>query len=113
MADPLERVTNLATLLLHTRVPLVAEQIFFALGDAYPDDEQSRHTMFERDKRMLRDAGVPLQALPWPTPRAAPATASTPTSGSCPSSTWRPTSGWRCTWRWRPCTSGCRGATPR
>jgi predicted DNA-binding transcriptional regulator YafY len=64
MADPLERVTNLVTLLLNTRVPLVAEQVFFALGDAYPGDDVARHTMFERDKRVLREAGVPLQATP-------------------------------------------------
>jgi len=59
--DPLERVTNLVTLLLHTRVPLVAEQIFAELDGAYPDDEQARHTMFERDKRTLREADVPLR----------------------------------------------------
>ncbi|HUR17961.1 MAG TPA: WYL domain-containing protein [Acidimicrobiales bacterium] len=54
-----ERVTNLVTFLLHTRLPAslvdVVEQV-----PGYPPGEHARRQAFERDKRVLRQEGVPL-----------------------------------------------------
>src|SRR3954447_19285090 len=59
--DPLERLTNLVALLLATRQPLTFEQIADALAGQYPSGASARRGAFERDKRMLREAGVPLE----------------------------------------------------
>jgi proteasome accessory factor B len=59
--DPLERLTNLVALLLETRSPLTVDQIAHELRGQYPAKDPARRTAFERDKRQLRDEGVPLE----------------------------------------------------
>lgn len=61
MADALERITNLLTLLLETRVPVTIAQIADRLAGQYPDTESARRTAFERDKAMLRGEGIPIE----------------------------------------------------
>lgn len=61
MTDPLERLTNLVALLLETRRPLTLEEITDELRGQYPARDPARRTAFERDKRQLRDEGVPLE----------------------------------------------------
>lgn len=64
MADVLERLTNLLALLLSTERPLTLEQIADELAGQYPADHQARRAAFERDKKVLRDEGVPLEVVP-------------------------------------------------
>lgn len=59
--SPLERVTNLLTLLLETRVPLTLKQITNELAGMYPDKAVALRGAFERDKALLRDIGVPIE----------------------------------------------------
>lgn len=59
--SPLERVTNLLTLLLETRVPLTLKQIANELAGMYPDKPVALRGAFERDKALLRDIGVPIE----------------------------------------------------
>lgn len=59
--SPLERVTNLLTLLLETRVPLTLKQIANELAGMYPDKAVALRGAFERDKALLRDIGVPIE----------------------------------------------------
>jgi proteasome accessory factor B len=62
-AEPLERLLNLVGLLLETPRPLTFEQIRQVLepyGQANPD---SAKRMFERDKDVLREYGVPLELV--------------------------------------------------
>jgi len=57
--DRLERVTDLLLALLDTPRPLSLREI----GDrvpGYPDGRSARRQAFERDKRLLRDEGVPV-----------------------------------------------------
>jgi proteasome accessory factor B len=61
VTDPLERLTNLVALLLETRRPLTLEEITHELRGQYPERDPARRTAFERDKRQLRDEGVPLE----------------------------------------------------
>jgi proteasome accessory factor B len=61
--EPLERLLNLVALLLETPTPLTFEQIRRVLepyGQANPD---SGKRMFERDKDVLREFGVPLELV--------------------------------------------------
>ena len=59
--EPLERLLNLVGLLLEARTPLTFEQIRETL-DAYgADNIDSAKRMFERDKDLLREYGVPLE----------------------------------------------------
>ena len=62
--DPLERLTNLVALLLETPRPLSIDDIADALVGQYPDDRTARRGAFERDKRLLRDEGVPIELTP-------------------------------------------------
>jgi proteasome accessory factor B len=62
-ADQVERVTNLLALLLESHRPLTSQQIGDILADFYPAGEASRRTAFERDKRLLRSQGVPLEQV--------------------------------------------------
>lgn len=55
----LERVTNLVTFLLHTRQP-VSQQDVVEQVPGYPTGAAARRQAFERDKRLLREEGVPL-----------------------------------------------------
>jgi predicted DNA-binding transcriptional regulator YafY len=61
MTDPLERLTNLVALLLETRTPLSLDEITHELRGQYPERDPARRTAFERDKRHLREEGVPLE----------------------------------------------------
>lgn len=56
----LERLLNLTALLIETPKPLTAQDIRDRMG-AYPDDPVAFRQAFERDKRDLRDMGLPLQ----------------------------------------------------
>jgi proteasome accessory factor B len=59
--SPLERVTNLLTLLLETRVPMTLKQISQELSGMYPEKYVALRGAFERDKALLRDIGVPIE----------------------------------------------------
>ncbi len=59
--DPLERLTNLVALLLETRELLTLTDIHFRLVGQYPDSDDARRAAFERDKRVLREVGIPLE----------------------------------------------------
>jgi len=61
---PLERLVNLVALLLESRRPLTFEQIRAKMPEGYgQDDLQSAKRMFERDKDVLRDVGVPIEVI--------------------------------------------------
>jgi proteasome accessory factor B len=61
---PLERLVNLVALLLDSRRPLTFTQIRESMPEAYgQQDLQSAKRMFERDKDMLRDVGVPIDVV--------------------------------------------------
>lgn len=63
--QPLERLVNLVALLLESRRPLTFEQIREKLAEAYEhEDVASAKRMFERDKDVLRDIGVPIEVVP-------------------------------------------------
>lgn len=59
--DPLERLTNLVALLLEARLPLTLNDIHFRLAGQYAPNEDARRAAFERDKRVLKDIGIPLK----------------------------------------------------
>ena len=63
--EPLERLLNLVGLLLETRTPLTFEQIRETLEPYRQEKVDSAKRMFERDKDILREYGVPLR---WSTP---------------------------------------------
>lgn len=62
--DPLERLTNLVALLLSTPRPLTLEEITYELRGQYPPDPVARRGAFERDKRLLREEGIPIELVP-------------------------------------------------
>jgi predicted DNA-binding transcriptional regulator YafY len=57
--DRLERVTDLVLVLLHTPQPLTLDAIAHQVP-GYPDEHAARRQAFERDKRLLRDEGIPV-----------------------------------------------------
>ena len=59
--EPLERLLNLVGLLLETRTPLTFEQIRETLEPYRQEKVDSAKRMFERDKDILREYGVPLR----------------------------------------------------
>ena len=63
--DRLERVTDLVLVLLDTRQPLTLDAIAHQVP-GYPAEHSARRQAFERDKRLLRDEGIPVltQRLP-------------------------------------------------
>ena len=63
--DRLERVTDLVLVLLDTRQPLTLDAIAHQVP-GYPAEHSARRQAFERDKRLLRDEGIPVltQHLP-------------------------------------------------
>ena len=62
--QPLERLVNLVALLLESRIPLTFDQIREKLAEAYEhEDVNSAKRMFERDKDVLRDIGVPIEVV--------------------------------------------------
>lgn len=66
MADRLARLTNLVALLLNARQPLTLDEIAAELDPeaAYPAAEEARRQAFERDKRLLREEGIPVATVP-------------------------------------------------
>lgn len=61
-ADPkraTERMLNLLALLTHSLRPLTYEEIMNVMSYQYPDGTEARRTAFERDKKVLRELGVP------------------------------------------------------
>ena len=61
---PLERLVNLVALLLESRTPLTFDQIRSKLAEGYGhQDASSAKRMFERDKDVLRDIGVPIDVV--------------------------------------------------
>ncbi len=61
--DRLERVTDLLLVLLDTSRPLSLREIADRVP-GYPDTHDARRQAFERDKRLLRDEGVPVLVEP-------------------------------------------------
>ena len=61
--EPLERLLNLVGLLLETRIPLTFEQIRETLEPYGQENVDSAKRMFERDKDILREYGVPLELV--------------------------------------------------
>jgi predicted DNA-binding transcriptional regulator YafY len=61
--DRLERVTDLLLVLLDTNRPLSLREIALRVP-GYPDGHDARRQAFERDKRLLRDEGVPVATEP-------------------------------------------------
>ena len=61
--DRLERVTDLLLVLLDTPRPLSLRDIAYRVP-GYPDNHAARRQAFERDKRLLRDEGVPVLVVP-------------------------------------------------
>lgn len=55
-----ERILNLLVLLTESSVPLTLERIADLMVGQYPDDPKARRVAFERDKRVLREIGVPI-----------------------------------------------------
>jgi predicted DNA-binding transcriptional regulator YafY len=58
--DRLERVTDLVLVLLHTEHPLTLDAIAHQVP-GYPEEHAARRQAFERDKRLLRDEGIPVE----------------------------------------------------
>jgi proteasome accessory factor B len=58
-SDRLERLTNLVLVLLHTNRPLPLREIAATVA-GYPEDPVALRQAFERDKRVLRENGIPL-----------------------------------------------------
>lgn len=55
-----ERIINLLVLLTESNVPVTYERIMNDMGDQYGASDDGRRIAFERDKRVLREAGVPI-----------------------------------------------------
>jgi predicted DNA-binding transcriptional regulator YafY len=63
--DRLERVTDLVLVLLNTEHPLALDSIALQVP-GYPEEHAARRQAFERDKRLLRDEGIPVRTLRLP-----------------------------------------------
>jgi len=65
MADRLARLTNLVALLLNAPRPLTLDEIAIELEaeSGYPAGDEARRQAFERDKRVLREEGIPVEAV--------------------------------------------------
>jgi proteasome accessory factor BC len=63
--DRLERVTDLVLVLLNTDQPLPLDSIALQVP-GYPAEHAARRQAFERDKRLLREEGIPVQTLRVP-----------------------------------------------
>lgn len=69
---PLERLVNLVALLLEAPRPMTFERIREVMPAYQQGDVASAKRMFERDKDVLRDVGIPVEVLPtdvWETER--------------------------------------------
>jgi proteasome accessory factor C len=63
--DRLERVTDLVLVLLNTDQPLPLDSIALQVP-GYPAEHAARRQAFERDKRLLRDEGIPVRTVRLP-----------------------------------------------
>jgi proteasome accessory factor BC len=63
--DRLERVTDLVLVLLNTDQPLPLDSIALQVP-GYPAEHAARRQAFERDKRLLREEGIPVRTLRVP-----------------------------------------------
>lgn len=61
--DRLERLTDLVLVLLHAPAPLTLDEIAREVP-GYPEGHDARRQAFERDKRLLREDGVPVVTEP-------------------------------------------------
>ena len=61
--EPLERLLNLVGLLLEARIPLTFDGIRDTLEAYRADNPDTAKRMFERDKDILREYGVPLELV--------------------------------------------------
>ena len=61
--DRLERLTNLVLVLLDTKRPLTIHDVADAVT-GYPEGAEARRQAFERDKRTLREEGIPIAVEP-------------------------------------------------
>lgn len=61
--DRLERLTDLVLVLLHARRPLTLDEIANEVP-GYPASHDARRQAFERDKRLLREDGIPVLTEP-------------------------------------------------
>ena len=61
--EPLERLLNLVGMLLDTEVPLTFDQIQRVLEPYRKENVESAKRMFERDKDILREYGIPLELV--------------------------------------------------
>lgn len=61
---PLERLLNLVALLLNAKRPLTFEEIRAVLPAYEQEDKASAKRQFERDKDLLRGAGIPVETVP-------------------------------------------------
>jgi proteasome accessory factor BC len=57
--DRLERLTDLVLVLLHATRPLTLDELASDVP-GYPDGKDARRQAFERDKRLLREEGIPV-----------------------------------------------------
>ncbi len=63
--DRLERVTDLVLVLLEASQPMTLDSIAHQVP-GYPPEHSARRQAFERDKRLLRDEGIPVLTEPLP-----------------------------------------------
>ena len=61
---PLERLVNLTALMLTARRPLTFDEIRDRIEAYQVQDHPSAKRMFERDKDILRDIGIPVELVP-------------------------------------------------
>jgi predicted DNA-binding transcriptional regulator YafY len=62
-ADRLERMTNLVLVLLETP-RLVSLREIASTVEGYPEGKEASRQAFERDKRALRELGIPISVEP-------------------------------------------------
>ena len=55
-----ERMLNLVALLSESNAPLTLDQIAHKMTGQYPEKGEARRTAFERDKKILRELGIPI-----------------------------------------------------
>jgi proteasome accessory factor B len=64
MRNVVERVLNTLIYLLESPSPVTAEDIRRTVPGYSPDSDDAFHRMFERDKDLLRQLGIPLKLMP-------------------------------------------------
>ncbi|MEX0796895.1 MAG: WYL domain-containing protein [Acidimicrobiia bacterium] len=64
MRNVVERVLNTLIYLLESPRPVTAEDIRRTVPGYSPDSDDAFHRMFERDKDLLRQLGIPLKLMP-------------------------------------------------